>query len=208
MEECRRELEEEEYARKMKKEKAQKLEKGWELMKICKTYIEKNSKEWKAAAKKKGRLRENEMQTRIPETWRILSKEAQTEFRQNQEDMRRKEMRNIKENLWKKWKTNREKERKREKDESEKERSKTLERKLKKLEEIKQRLKNEEERIEDLHNRNKMRKRKWKKEKEAEDAKILEREALAFFLHISHYEPNLLTVIINKDDIQHHAVLL
>ena len=47
MEEYRRELEEEEYARKMKKEKAQKLEKGWELMKICKTYIEKNSKVWK-----------------------------------------------------------------------------------------------------------------------------------------------------------------
>ena len=81
MEEYRRELEEEEYARKMKKEKAQKLEKGWELMKSCKTYIEKNIKVWKdeegirktkkdeekkkierlrTAAKKKGKLREND----------------------------------------------------------------------------------------------------------------------------------------------------
>ena len=69
----------------------------------------------RTAAKKKGKLRENEIQTRITETWRILPKEAQTEFLQ---DMRRKELRNIKENLWKKWRTSREKERKREKEDT------------------------------------------------------------------------------------------
>ena len=43
MREYRKELEEQDYARKMKKEKAQKLKKGWELMKISKSNIEKNS---------------------------------------------------------------------------------------------------------------------------------------------------------------------
>ena len=47
--------------------------------------------------------------------------------------MRRKELRNIKENLWKKWRTSREKERKRDKEETEIDRSKTLEGNLEKL---------------------------------------------------------------------------
>ena len=42
-----KELKEEEAIRKRKKEKAEKREKGWELMKLCKKYIEENSKEWK-----------------------------------------------------------------------------------------------------------------------------------------------------------------
>ena len=53
----------------------------------------------------------------------------------------------------------------------------TLKEKLDKLENIKQRLIEEEEKISEIHDRERMRKKKWRKEKEAEEAKILIREA-------------------------------
>ena len=53
----------------------------------------------------------------------------------------------------------------------------TLKEKLDKLENIKQRLIEEEEKISVIHDRERMRKKKWRKEKEAEEAKILIREA-------------------------------
>ena len=127
------------------------------------------------AASKKGKLREDDIQLRITETWKILPKQAQVEYLQTEQDKRRKELRNIKENLLKKWRKSREKERKREK--AEIERSKTLDEKLGKLEQIKQRLKDEEEKIEEIHERDKIRKRKRRKEKEKEEAKMLVREA-------------------------------
>ena len=46
MEKYRRELEEEEKARKERKEKSEKMEKGWELMRICREYIETNGRKW------------------------------------------------------------------------------------------------------------------------------------------------------------------
>jgi hypothetical protein len=47
MKEYRRKLENEEKVRKMQKEKTEQLGKGWELMRICRTFIEENSKTWK-----------------------------------------------------------------------------------------------------------------------------------------------------------------
>ena len=46
MEEYRKEIELEDKERKTKIEKAQKLEKSWELIKLCQTYIKENSKTW------------------------------------------------------------------------------------------------------------------------------------------------------------------
>ena len=87
-----------------------------------------------------GKLKEGEIQTKITETWKELPKKVQNEYLRTEEDMRRKKMRNIKENLWKKWRTSREKVRKREKEEVEVAKAKTLEEKLEKLEAIKQRV--------------------------------------------------------------------
>ena len=77
----------------MKQEKADKLSKGWELMRACRDYIEENSKTWnndeelrrqkkdeeekkmerlRQAAIKKGRAKENEVQRKITETWRKI----------------------------------------------------------------------------------------------------------------------------------------
>ena len=72
-------------------------------------------------------------------------------------------MRNIKENLWKKWIYTRGKERKKAGDEFEIDKIKTLEENLGKLEEIKQRLIEEEKKIVELHDKDKIRKRTWRK---------------------------------------------
>ena len=140
MEEYRKEIEDEENARQRKIEKSKKLEKGWELMKICKKFIEENSKAWKdedemrkkkkdaeekkterlrTVAIKKGRLKENEVQRKILEALAEVPQMERNEYHKNEEDNRRKELRNVKENLWKKWRCSRDKERKKDTEEVE-----------------------------------------------------------------------------------------
>ena len=87
MKEYEKELKDEEEKRVRRKEKAEKREKGWELMKICKKFIEENSTTWKDEEEvrkqrkdleekreerlrevaRKNQLKENEIQKKISE---------------------------------------------------------------------------------------------------------------------------------------------
>ena len=68
------------------------------------------------AAKKKGKILEEKVQSKITETWKTIPKKMQESVKRTEEDARRRELRNVKENIWKKWRTCREKERKKEED--------------------------------------------------------------------------------------------
>ena len=195
LKEYKRKLEEEDRLRKMKKEKADKLSKGWELMRACRDYIEENSKTWnneeelrrqkkdeeekkmerlRQAAIKKGRAKENEVQRKITETWKKIPQNEKEIFVESENREKRREMRNIRENMWKKWRKDRNKEtRSKEKDEMEIKRSKSQEETLRKLDEILHRLKEEEKSRKDAEEKERERRRIWKKEKDAEERKAL-----------------------------------
>ena len=191
------ELEKEERLRKERKEKAEKLEKGWELLRVCRDFIGQNSKKWKEeeemrqkkkkdeerkqerlreAARKKGIYKEGQLQRKITDSWQTLPQNVREKFVKNEKEMRRQELRIVKENLWKKWRNTRSKERKKGKDETDFERKKTLEERLERLQTIKYRLEKEEETRLERIEKDRERKRTWRKEKDEEDAKKLVRE--------------------------------
>ena len=198
MKEYKRELEVQERRRSEKIERAKKLEKSWELMRLCKEFIQKNSTVWKdeeelrrkkkdeeerkmerlrEVARKKGTLREKEVQKKITDTLKSLPQEERENFKKREEDSERKEMRNIRENLWKKWRRTRQKDIKKNDDEREMEKMNTLEETLTKLEEMKTRMVEGEKRKEEIIQKEKERRRRWRKEKDADEAKKLVREA-------------------------------
>ena len=92
-------------------------------------------------------------------------------------DAKRKEMRNIKENMWKEWRSTREKDTKKSNDEKDIEKLQFMEEILRKLEEVKTRMDAEERRKDEMILREKERRKKWRKEKDAEEAKALVRES-------------------------------
>ena len=120
MREYEKDMLEKEKIEKRRKEKAAKLEKGWELMRLCKAFIEENSKAWKdeeesrriqkdeeekkmerlrEAARKKGRMPEEIIQRKISEIWKTTPRNEQENLQKEEDRKRRKDLRNVKENL-------------------------------------------------------------------------------------------------------------
>ena len=100
------------------------------MIKSQKEEEEKKMERLREAARKKGKISEETMQRKISETWKTIPKNIQVPVQKTEEDARRRELRNVKENIWKKWRTCREKERNKEKDEIEINRLETLKEKL------------------------------------------------------------------------------
>jgi hypothetical protein len=166
----KQELEREEKQRRERIETARKLETGWELARVCRSYIQTYSKNWKSEneerekwRKKKGEKQERkrkanektetfqtkQLQKKITETLKQLPAREREKALFEEERKRKFELKEMKENLWKKWR----KEGK-EMKETESEKQK-LERNLKKLEKILEKIKREER---EMQEREKIRK--------------------------------------------------
>ena len=117
-------LEEEEEERSRRLEKAQRLNRSWELMRLCKEYIRENSNKWvdredeeekarkreeqrqKALNKKEEFKKKHENKMKMQKITDLLTKIPMEEARKIEMDIKRKErneLKEIKENVWKKW---------------------------------------------------------------------------------------------------------
>jgi hypothetical protein len=159
----REEIEEEEKIRRDRITRAEKVHKSWELARICKEYIVNNSKSWKSekierekmrkrqeereeqkikAAEKRETFQTGLIQKKILETLkRLPAREREETLRKNERE-RIFELREIKSNIWKKWRGNEKSRQEKMPPEDEK---KKLEENLNKLEETLARVKQEEE---------------------------------------------------------------
>ena len=120
----REELEREERARKTRIDKSEKMEESWELLRICMGYIRENSERWKKeekerqekaqkeeekrarlilAARKRENLKENLLQKKITDSMKKLPKKIVEDLRQEEEGLRRKDLKDAKLSNWKDW---------------------------------------------------------------------------------------------------------
>ena len=128
----RRKLEREEKEKNLRMEKAKNLEKGWELLRLCRDFVREHTDEWsegqeinkmnKLSTQEEGRKlerlakceREREkfkskaIDGKIMVALEALPVGERENFLAEEERERRREMRSIKENLWKKWRNRRE----------------------------------------------------------------------------------------------------
>jgi hypothetical protein len=189
-EEHKRDLEKEERVRRERLTKADKMTKSWELAALCKTYIRENSNIWKGEMEEKRKLKEkleakekriedserkkndcrmNLTQKKITETLMKLPLQKRNTFLEKSEENRRKELQEVKENLWKQWRNKKPDKKKKE----EKRILETLEEKLKKLEILLELAKKEEAEKKEIEEerRRKLDEARSKKEKEQEQKK-------------------------------------
>ena len=115
-------LQEEKDTRRL--EKAKSLENGWEMLRWCKKFLKENTKTWQTldderktrlkkeeieerkliASEKKGKLLEKlKIQTKITDSLKMLPADEQRKFNQEENRRKRQELKEIKENLWRKW---------------------------------------------------------------------------------------------------------
>jgi colicin import membrane protein len=125
----RREIEREENEKKQRLEKANNLEKGWELLRLCRDFLRENASEWtdrqeeqrvrkieeerkaerlRKSERKKGKFEERKINEKIIVAIETLPKREREIFLADEEKRRRLELRSIKENLWRKWRNRRE----------------------------------------------------------------------------------------------------
>ena len=196
MAEYRREIEKEEMEKNLRVEKARKMEKSWELLRMCRDFMRENAREWSEQRdleeKRKGeeerktdrlekcnrekeKLQKKIIEEKISAALSSLPREERERYIAEEEKEKRIEMKNIKENIWKKWRNRREENRQKSGEERDFEKADKSHR-LEKLEKIIQRLKSEELEREEMRERNRERKRAWRKEKEKEESKMLVRE--------------------------------
>ena len=164
---------EEKKVRDERMEKAKRLEKSWEMLRWLKNEIKENTPNWEKsteekkelkrifeeksekiekAKKKKSEFVEKYIQKKILDCMKLLPKTKQEEFEKcerEKEKAKRKEIQEIKENLWRKWRTkklsrkeNIEKSKNKNKDENT--RKIELENKLKEIEEAIEKVKSEQ----------------------------------------------------------------
>ena len=128
----REEIEKEEREKEERLSNVSRKEKTWKLMRLCKEFIEKNSKSWKTskenreakkkeemekterlgkAERKKKEHREKMMQRKITEKWMSLPEPKRDRFRKEEEKRKRIELQEIKQNLHK-WRNKLENEKK------------------------------------------------------------------------------------------------
>ena len=115
---------EEELERIRRIEKARRLSKSWELMRLCKEYIQENSSRWmgredeeekerkreerrlKAGGKKEESRRKQEEKKKVQKITDLLAKIPVVEAQRIEIEVKRRErneLKEIKENIWKKW---------------------------------------------------------------------------------------------------------
>ena len=128
----REEIEKEEREKEERLSNVSRKEKTWKLMRLCKEFIEKNSKSWKTskenreakkkeemekterlgkAERKKKEHREKMIQRKITEKWMSLPEPKRDRFRKEEEKRKRIELQEIKQNLHK-WRNKLENEKK------------------------------------------------------------------------------------------------
>ena len=112
-----------EKEREEKIERKEKLELSWELLRECTRFLKENEKTWKkdgdnqlterqkkeiknkekqAQARRKSKTEEKQKQKRIDETWQLLPAQKRQPLIE-EEKRRRLELREMKLNIWKKW---------------------------------------------------------------------------------------------------------
>ena len=110
--------------RKDRIEGAEKQEKSWELLRECVGYIKENEKAWKREdedklterqkKEQKNKLKQTEkkqneqeankqLQQKITETWKRIPEHEQIHMLKEEEKRRRMELREVKINVWKRW---------------------------------------------------------------------------------------------------------
>ena len=115
---------EQEIVRKERLELAERLEKGWELIRLSVSFIKENSPAWEKtkerkieerkleiekserleiAELKKRKAQEKDIKDKIMEKMKILPQEKVKEMESNEERERRLDLKEAKENLWRKW---------------------------------------------------------------------------------------------------------
>ena len=192
----RRGIEKEELEKNLRVEKARKMEKSWELLRMCRDFMRENAREWsekrdleekrkseeerkadrlEKCSREKEKLQKKIVEEKISAALRSLPREERERYIAEEEKEKRIEMKTIKENIWKKWRNRREENRQKSGEERDFEKADKSHR-LEKLEKIIQRLKSEELEREAMKEKNRERKRAWRKEKEKEESKMLVRE--------------------------------
>ena len=117
----RMEIEKEERENEERRERASKKEKSWELLRLCKHYINENGRSWKTlgderlvemqevskkqerlrkVSRKKEEMREKLTQKKLTESWLKIPEREREKFRSEEERKKRLEIKEVKENLW------------------------------------------------------------------------------------------------------------
>ena len=126
LKEHRENLEKEEKLRLDKIQRAKSLERSWELLRLCTSYLKENSREWKMgkhqkemeneiekekkklerlsmAREKKESFERTMVQRKITATLKKLPEFERGKFLKDEEKCRLQDLKEVKENLWKKW---------------------------------------------------------------------------------------------------------
>ena len=177
----------EQLEREIRLVEAERMEKTWELTRLCKLFIKDNSPHWeqlkelkeletarierKAKAEKLKELfrmnhKEKEFVNTIHKKWNELPEKERKRLAEEEDKIRRLEIKEAKENIWKRW---RKKEKPDKRMETEKGRKEMMEIKLRRIEEALEKIKEEKELEKISMEREKERRRKYVEEKKIKE---------------------------------------
>ena len=180
-----------ERCRAEKIEMAQKKEQSWLLLRECKEFLRDNEKTWQLLENEKPKMKKKQeeknrrlelsriqktetlrkiQEQKIRENWKFLSPKEKKKFTEGEERTRRLELKEMKSNIWKKWRN------KKSQDKSPKKTQTETSMKLEKLEEIVERIKVENKKREEYKEIEKARREKLLKENKIKQEKMLRME--------------------------------
>ena len=173
------------------------MEKSWELLRICRTFIKENSKTWQdddtnrekerqkeekkrerlnKVAEKKETLKQNLLQRKITDSLKKLPPKEREKYGRDEERKRKIELKEVKENIWKKWRNPAGKEQHAKQQLEKNENIENLESKLSRIDEIIEKVKQEENERKERQAKENERRRRKMKEMEKEHAQRVRRE--------------------------------